>query len=67
MDLRLNIVEVIVKKFILIKLIFAIPKLKLLIEIKDNHIWHKEQVQSGKWEEKVNGVEKFLQNNSYIW
>ena len=45
---------------------FAIPKLKLLIEIKDNHIWHKDQVDSGIWDEKVNGVNKFLQNkNSY--
>ena len=41
---------------------FAIPKLKLLIEIKDNHIWHRDQVASGKWEEKVKGVENFLQN-----
>ena len=41
---------------------FAIPKLKLLIEIKDNHIWHKDQVSSGKWEEKVRGVDNFLQN-----
>ena len=52
------------KKIHTYKIDFAIPKLKLLIEIKDNHIWHKEQVQSGKWDEKVNGVEKFLQNNS---
>ena len=41
---------------------FAIPKLKLLIEIKDNHIWHKDQVVSGKWEEKVKGVDNFLKN-----
>ena len=41
---------------------FAIPKLKLLIEIKDNHIWHRDQVESGKWEEKVKGVNNFLQN-----
>ena len=41
---------------------FAIPKLKLLIEIKDNHIWHRDQVSSGKWEEKVKGVDNFLKN-----
>ena len=52
------------KKIHTYKIDFAIPKLKLLIEIKDNHIWHKEQVQSGKWDEKVNGVEQFLQNKS---
>ena len=38
------------------KIDFAIPKLKLLVEIKDNHIWHKNQVNSGKWDEKVGGV-----------
>ena len=43
---------------------FAIPKLKLLIEIKDNHIWHKDQIKSGKWDEKVRGVEIFIQNKS---
>jgi hypothetical protein len=26
----------------------------MLIEIKDNHIWHKEQVSSGKWLAKEN-------------
>ena len=41
---------------------FAIPKLKLLIEIKDNHIWHRDQVACGKWAEKVKGVDSFLQN-----
>ena len=41
---------------------FAIPKLNLLIEIKDNHIWHKEQIKNGKWDDKVKGVENFLQN-----
>lgn len=44
---------------------FAIPKLKLLIEIKDNHIWHRDQVTSGKWEEKVKGVDNFLQNKDF--
>tara|TARA_Y100000389_G_scaffold197561_2_gene232390 strand:- start:3204 stop:4442 length:1239 start_codon:yes stop_codon:yes gene_type:complete len=44
------------------RLDFAIPKLKLLIEIKDNHIWHKEQVNSGKWQDKVRGVNNFLEN-----
>lgn len=48
------------------KIDFAIPKIKLLIEIKDNHIWHRDQVKSGKWDEKVKGVENFLQNkNNY--
>ena len=41
---------------------FAIPKLKLLIEIKDNHIWHRDQVNSGKWDQKVAGVNTFIEN-----
>lgn len=41
---------------------FAIPKLNLLIEIKDNHIWHRDQMSSGKWDEKVNGVKQFIDN-----
>jgi hypothetical protein len=41
---------------------FAIPKLKLLIEIKDNHIWHRDQIKSGKWDQKVAGVNMFLEN-----
>ena len=39
---------------------FAIPKLKLLVEIKDNHIWHRDQVESGRWDEKVQGVWDFI-------
>lgn len=50
------------KKIHTYKIDFAIPKLKLLIEIKDNHIWHKEQVNSGKWQDKVRGVNNFLEN-----
>ena len=41
---------------------FAIPKLKLLIEIKDNHIWHRDQINSGKWDQKLAGVNMFLEN-----
>ena len=41
------------------KVDFYIPKLNLLIEIKDNHVWHKDQVDSGKWQEKMNSVKKY--------
>jgi hypothetical protein len=33
----------------------------LLIEIKDFHIWHKNKVQSGMWEKKVDAVNKYIQ------
>jgi len=36
----------------------------LLIEIKDFHIWHKNQVESGLWDEKVNAVNEYIKNNN---
>ena len=52
------------------KIDFCIPKLKLLIEIKDNHVWHREQISSGKWESKLKGVNKYILEtdtyNNYI-
>ena len=45
---------------------FAIPKIKYLIEIKDNHIWHRDQVNSGKWQEKVEAANKYIENNENI-
>jgi hypothetical protein len=45
---------------------FAIPKMETLIEIKDNHIWHHEQVNCGKWSEKIKGVDNYiLTSNMY--
>ena len=34
-----------------------------LIEIKDFHIWHRNQVESGKWDTKVNAANKFINDN----
>jgi transcription elongation factor Elf1/DNA-directed RNA polymerase subunit RPC12/RpoP len=34
------------------KVDFQCPTLKLLVELKDNHIWHKRQIESGKWNAK---------------
>ena len=42
---------------------FFIPRLNLLIEIKDNHKWHQEQVTSGKWNAKICGVQNFIDTN----
>jgi len=35
----------------------------LLIEIKDFHIWHRNQVESGLWETKVSAVNKYILEN----
>ena len=42
---------------------FCIPKLNLLIELKDNHCWHREQVKNGKWESKIKAVDKFIESD----
>lgn len=49
------------------KVDFAIPKLNLLIEIKDNHHWHqlynnrsRFDLTASKWNSKVNGVNNFI-------
>lgn len=44
---------------------YIIPTKKLLIELKDNHIWHKNQVLSGKWQEKEKSAIKYAQKIGY--
>ena len=34
-----------------------------LIEIKDNHIWHKQDIKTGKWNAKENAVKEFIKDN----
>lgn len=43
---------------------FYLPELNFLIEVKDNHIWHKNQIQSGKWKAKVDAVKTNLIENN---
>lgn len=35
----------------------------ILIEIKDNHIWHKKEVESGKWLAKESAAREYCENN----
>jgi len=42
---------------------FQIPKIRLLIECKDNHCWHKKNLESGQWTAKENAVKCYLLNN----
>lgn len=42
---------------------YYLPDLKLLIELKDDHIWHKKQVENGVWKAKMDAVEKYIQEN----
>lgn len=45
------------------KLDFALPELNMLIEIKDNHCWHNEQVKNGKWRAKEDATLSFLKRS----
>jgi hypothetical protein len=36
----------------------------ILIEIKDFHIWHRNQVDSGVWDAKLNAVNKYIEDNN---
>lgn len=38
---------------------------KYMVEIKDNHIWHKEQINNGMWECKKNAAIELVNNNIY--
>jgi len=40
---------------------------KILIEIKDFHIWHKNQVQSGLWDTKLKAVETYNLTNDSVY
>jgi hypothetical protein len=46
---------------------FELPNNKLLIEIKDNHCWHKEQVESGKFQAKELAAKEWCKNNNYTY
>ncbi len=46
---------------------FELPDHKLLVEIKDNHCWYKEQVTSGKQNLKEIAAKKWCQENQYTY
>lgn len=46
---------------------FFLPELKIVVEIKDNHIWHKKQVESGKWGAKENAALKYCKEHGYTY
>jgi hypothetical protein len=47
------------------KVDFQIPSLKLLVELKDNHVWHKIQVESGKWGAKESIAKLWCEENDW--
>ena len=47
------------------KVDFEIPSKRILVEIKGEHIWHKNQVDSGKWKAKEESAKKWCELNDY--
>jgi hypothetical protein len=47
------------------KVDFEIQNQKMLIEVKDMHIWHKREIESGKWKAKEEAVTKWADENEY--
>jgi hypothetical protein len=47
------------------KIDFKIPEKKLLIELKDEHIWYKNEKKSGKMNEKIEAANKFAKSINY--
>ena len=43
---------------------FLWPNLGFVIELKDNHIWHKKQLESGRWEKKENAAITYCNQNN---
>lgn len=46
---------------------FELPYYNKIIELKDNHCWHKEQIESGKFAAKENIAIEWAKNNNYIF
>jgi hypothetical protein len=44
---------------------FYIPSINTLVELKDDHIWHKEQIKNGIWKAKMDKIDELLKNNIY--
>lgn len=44
---------------------FELPSKKMIIEIKDNHVWHTKQVENGRWQAKENAVNEYCKQIGY--
>lgn len=46
---------------------FMVRSNKMIIEVKDNHKWHKDEVKSGKWQAKENAARDWCSKNGYTY
>lgn len=44
---------------------FMIKKINIIIELKDNHHWHNDQIDNGKWEARKNAAEMAVEKEIY--
>lgn len=44
---------------------FMIKDIGILIEIKDNHIWHQQQIENGIWKAKISAVNTLIDQGKY--
>lgn len=49
------------------KVDFMIPSNKMLIEVKDNHKWHRDEMVSGKWKLKEDAARRWCDENNYTY
>ncbi len=44
---------------------FFLPQFNLIVEIKENHIWHRRQLENGKWQCKEKSAIEFCKEHKY--
>ena len=46
---------------------FFLPDFKMIIELKANHVWHRNQLKSGLWNAKQKAAEEYSKNNGLLY
>jgi hypothetical protein len=46
---------------------FQIPSVNTLVELKDNHVWHKRQIESGKWGKKEEAARAWAASHGWTY
>jgi hypothetical protein len=50
-----------------LKFDFFLPDFKIIIELKANHVWHRNQLKSGLWSAKQKAAEEYSKNNGLLY
>lgn len=46
---------------------FQLPQLNMLIECKDDHIWHRKSIASGNWDAKENAAKQYISSSDNVY